>query len=247
MFGPYLDVELVDLDEDGFLDLVAGRDYTTNAFDAVEIYKGLGSMVFIPAPADMIEGIVPEPLGPAGGIAIGDVNGDGRPDIGLAMRDMGVMVYAQHRATLDPACAAGTAALDLLAINGLAGGGGRRVDAMAGSPITLSMAQPPTNPNPADFALFGMLGGPTAADTWLSPWGAMCITPVIVAPANPDLFLLASSITGLPGLVPATPAPWSASAVVPVPLRVTLQGIAIVSNQPSNAAAVTNGILLDVF
>ena len=78
--GAYNDVRLVDVDRDGDLDLVASRSSTT---DSIEVYKNDGKGGF-PAAASVVT-VYPRPSSfhfPFA-LAVGDVNGDGVPDVAL--------------------------------------------------------------------------------------------------------------------------------------------------------------------
>ena len=109
---------------------------------------------------------------------------------------------------LEP-CAAGTLPDDVLRINGSTGGFGYSVDIKAGAPLTIEMLQPAAWPGSSDFVLFGVLGTPVPADKFpFSPSiGSLCFMPGVLAPQNPLLFTLVSSIPSVPGALPLAPPP----------------------------------------
>lgn len=151
------------------------------------------------------------------------------------------------------ACAAGTYPIGqtpspLLRINGSSGGTTGRVDVAAGAAIGISMAQPVTNPGPAGFLLFGLIGVPGPLDaTAVPPLGTMCFMPCGLGPVNPALFMLADTFnTGLctTTVLAATPTPWSISLPgFPFPIQFTLQGV--IAATPT-AFALTNAVIVNI-
>ena len=119
----------------------------------------------------------------------------------------------------------------------------RSATVMIGQPLELTLAQPATTANPADFLLLGLVGSPTPTTVQSSALGFSAIPlPYAGGPS----FFLTSSLGGLPQLVPSTPAPWSTTSPgFPFPLEVTVQGIVIDDAAPLGLS-LTNGIVLRV-
>ena len=136
---------------------------------------------------------------------------------------------------------------DLLTINGSAGLPARRVDVGLGSPITISVAQPPTNPLPSAFAVIGYIGVPTPADAYTLPFGigTLCFPAPQLFPATPGLFTLTNNFGPEPGqLVGSNPAPWSFTAAgLPFAFQFTLQGVI---QQDPGTVRVMNGVIVNV-
>jgi hypothetical protein len=132
-------------------------------------------------------------------------------------------------------------------IQGSTGAPARSVDAELFEPITFAMAQPPTNPAPANFAIFGRIGTPAPAETMsFGSAGDFCFTPSLLNPADPGLFLLSDNFSYHPSaLVASAPGAWSYT--VPGGLgfafEVTFQGFML--DTPSTVRS-TNGIRLNV-
>ncbi len=83
---------------------------------------------------------------------------------------------------------------DVLFVNGSSGELARVVDLDLGSPFTLDVLQPPTNPFPAPFALGAYLGLPSASDITPLPFGVgnSCLPAI---PGYPGDFILTNSFT----------------------------------------------------
>src|SRR5262245_16241018 len=89
--GGYHDVAAADVDRDGIVDVVAGR-----AGAGLELWRGVGGGTFSLAPTTLSANLPDQWIGPAEGIAVGDVDGDTFPEIALASYDMGVAVFANE-------------------------------------------------------------------------------------------------------------------------------------------------------
>ena len=189
----------------------------------------------------------------------GDLNGDGRrelitgapgaPQRGVFRGRFEVHAFAPF---LGPAAAgnagAGGSPIDILLIDGSGGGVSRRVDLAAGASFSLSVMQPPANPLPAAFALFGAQAAPVFEDALSLPAGigTFAFVPCPLLPsAQPFLFVLTNNFgAGACGeLVPSAPTPWSLSVPngIPFPITITLQGL--VESSPGGLA-VTNAVLV---
>lgn len=139
---------------------------------------------------------------------------------------------------------------DHLFVNGSSGGRDRRVNVGINQPVTISLTQPPSNPNPTDFVLFGQFGIPNPfVDTNALPFGigTACIRFCLLYPGALDLFLLANSygspVCG-PPIFTSAPGAWSSVPVfVPIQVAATFQGV--IFETPSSIR-VTNAVVLSV-
>ncbi len=136
---------------------------------------------------------------------------------------------------------------DILTVNGSSGGFFRRVTVPTFQPITLGISQPPTNPNPADFILFGTLGAADGSQQITLPFGAFCF-PIALPILPPGTFILADTFgVGSPALVPATPTPWQLTLPTGIPFAATATYQAVVAESAAPLQlAVSNGLILDV-
>ncbi|HGY92642.1 MAG TPA: hypothetical protein ENK43_15850 [Planctomycetes bacterium] len=136
---------------------------------------------------------------------------------------------------------------DILTVNGSSGGFFRRVTVPTFQPITLEVGQPPTNPNPADFILFGVLGAADGSQQIALPFGAFCF-PLALPVLPPGTFILADTFgVGSPALLPATPTPWQLFLPTGIPFAATATYQAVVAENASPLQlAVSNGLILDV-
>lgn len=143
------------------------------------------------------------------------------------------------------ACANGTYSIVQLHVNGSQGGAAHRVDIALNAPISINMWNLSMSPLPADFLLFAKVGAPTANDVTAIPGvGSMCFAPSLMAPWDPSLFLLASSFTALPGLIPATGASWGITIpALGFPVRVALQAVV---SFPAGNFWVSNAVLANI-
>ena len=117
-----------------------------------------------------------------------------------------------------------------------------------GQNIEVRVLQPSTNPNPANFLVFGAFGAATQATEFGSGIGTLCFPPSVGLP-NPGLFLLASSFAPATGLVGATPAPWSWTLVsgIAFPATFSFQGLIVQSAGGGQNLGITNGMIVEVF
>ncbi len=173
-------------------------------------------------------GIVPS----SGALGV-DFEGDPRPLFGGV--DVGFDEVSDFALSLAAAGTVGLVAtgqaVDVLAVNGSAGGPLRRVDLTLGQPFLVTLGGIPGSPPGAPFVLYGMLGVAGAATVTSLP----APLPTLVLPAcdafpnfQPFVFTLASSVTGLgcAPLISAPPAPWASPFwSVPFPVTFTLQGL----------------------
>ena len=137
--------------------------------------------------------------------------------------------------------------LDVLKVNGGAGSQ-RVVNVGVGQPLTLSMDAPPAGSFTPHFLLWAKMGVPApGAEVNLgSGIGALCFLPPPFA-ADPSAFVLVNTFVPTPpGLLAATPAPWTATSPTgwPQAVDVTFQGLIV--DGPGFDLAVTNAILLRV-
>ena len=138
--------------------------------------------------------------------------------------------------------------MDLLEVNDSSGGFGRSVNIGFSSPITVALRQPPSNPIPANFSLFGTFGTSYPTDVYVLPFnlGSLCFPPSVLGPmAAPFSFLLADTY-GIPGaLAPSNPTPWTITNPTgfAFPLQLTLQGW--IEKTPGSIA-LTNAVRLNI-
>ncbi len=153
----------------------------------------------------------------------------------LSNTDMGA--YECNDLGLDPIFAGNVGAglggpFDVLKINGSAGLPERHVVVPLGSQSIVTMDQPPTNPQPAGYALFSALGEVTMGHDFALPFGIgpMSFVPCPAAPwLFPLTFVYAASIGLGPcsPIYPSLPAPWSSGPgpAIFFPLTLTFQGV----------------------
>ncbi len=146
---------------------------------------------------------------------------------------------------------AGTLTQDILAVNGSFGGVSRRVDAGPGQALTLSLMQPPGNPLPAAFVVFGVLAAPAFTDATVLPFGIgrAAFLPCDLAPwAAPFLFVVANNLYAGPcsPFAAAAPAPWALTVAggIPYPAILTLQAIV---ESGGGGVGLSNGVVLRLF
>ena len=193
-----IDLGVGDLDGDGRIDLIVEGSQ-------LEWHPGLagggfGSPFAIP---------VPEP-----GTALlpFDVDDDGRLDL----MQRGSLYYWWKNCILG-ACGRGNVgasqglALEVLLLNGSSGGELRIVDSNVGSPVTVELTQPATNPNPAPFAIVGYLGLPPLSSTTELPFsiGSMCFNPLSPLAPTGNTFVVTNNFdpSSTQG-VQSTATPW---------------------------------------
>ncbi len=136
--------------------------------------------------------------------------------------------------------------VDVLHVDGSIGGSFRTIDRFVGQPFTITLAQPPANPVPAPFFLWGHFGAVPPASAYTSPFGVMCFTPQLVEPYQPWLFTLADSIINA-GVIPvAAPSPWSLNVPgVPTAMTFVLQGLTVQNQATTGSLAITNAIQIN--
>ncbi len=124
----------------------------------------------------------------------------------------------QTTTSLLGACAAGFVGLnsggpfDVLTLNGSSGGPQRLVQIPVGSPITTTIATPPTSGVPVNHALLGWFGVPQASFEFPLPLGigTFCFIPCDVDPSLPAFDAWSTFGPGNCGfLASATPTPFS--------------------------------------
>ena len=206
---------------------------------------------------------------------IGDLDGDGRDEIivGAPYQDPGTGCWPSTMGPTIVGCSNGAAFIfsssvtgttswrgglgsgaggagewDALLVNNGAGGVNRTISVPVGQPLSFAMLQPPGQPLPADFAIFGTHGAPSISSSLVSFNGVMAFPPIITNPANADLFLLTTSFAAVsPALLPGTPTPYAAGvpAGAPIPMNILLQGI--LNDSPLMGFRPTNAINLVIF
>ena len=253
---PYLDLQLADFDGDGWIDIITGKGISGLQPGRIEIWRNLVGLGFAAAPTTWTSGLPQTAMSGATGIALADANGDGLLDLGFSTLVYGLRVYVQEpggwalpsMAGTVLGTAPGAAPVDILEVNGSSGGLNRSVNIGLGAPIRIDLKQPPSNPAPADHFLFGTFGVPNAATVLATPWGDFAFAPQPLAPQLPGLFTLASSAAPTTGLLPMGPTPSTVfvAAGPGFPVTLTLQGLIAQTSAASNAAAITNGVILRI-
>ncbi|HGY90289.1 MAG TPA: hypothetical protein ENK43_03850 [Planctomycetes bacterium] len=142
---------------------------------------------------------------------------------------------------MDPVLAAGNIGVngaggpfDVLQVNGSTGGILRRVISDLNQPLSFSVTQVPTNPNPSSFAIFGMAGHPGPGDAFDIGFGigTMVLIPCPADALNPGLFILTDNFGGASPCQPvlgSSPAPWTLTYAPGLPIEVefTLQALVV--------------------
>ena len=250
---PYLDMTLADFDRDGLIDILSGRGVSGSVTGGVEIWRNLGGGRFEQAPASWLAGLPETAMGNPSGLAVGDADADGFLDLAISSSEYGFRLYLQSPETWSLPCEAGNVSanaggpFDLLRVNGSPGNLERAVRLDRMDPFTISIDQPPMNPNPANYLIFGSLGSPTRASVFGSPWGDFCFTPALFAP-SPGLFTLANSFAPSSGLLLFGPTPFSyaRSAGLGFPATFVLQGLIVQNGAQTNNLAITNAVTIEV-
>ena len=152
----------------------------------------------------------------------------------------------------DP-CFAGTVGagvggpFDVLRVNGSTGDYFRTVSTFTYDPITISVDQPTTNPMPADFLIFGLVGPPDPNFNFGTPFGTICF-PVDSFFHLPWTFVLADTLQmNSDAILPSAPAPWTTVLPfgIPFPATVVLQGFIVEDSTVFTGVSVTNGVVID--
>ncbi len=242
-FGDNLSVG--DINSDSFADIVA-REATTNR---VLVFSGSsGAAVW---DTTLLANDIEQAQ------LVGDTNLDGDRDVVLrispnAPQNAGALVVVSGGPWLGNAAQSKIGAAlgnieDLLLVNGTTGGSTRRIDLDGGETFSISLSQPSTNANPANFAIFGRVDVPQDTESYpLFNMGNICLVPRPLVLAFPELFTLTST-SPMPGgeILPASFAPWaySVSGGLSFPLSFTLQAVVA---ETAMSTKVANAILVRV-
>ncbi len=150
-----------------------------------------------------------------------------------------------------PACYAGNIVdgqgnpVDLLLVNGSAGGFFRTVPVTAFQTFTFDFLAPPLNPNPAPFVIWGHIGLPPAAAAYVSPFGTMCFGPALLYPAPWHFTLIDSFTNSSVAILPGSMAPWSFTIPGGVGAAITfaIQGFTVAD---ATTLALSNAVVVDI-
>ena len=119
-----------------------------------------------------------------------------------------------------------------------------------GQPFSLDFYAPSANTaGGAAFALWGRTEIPSAAMAYDTVIGSFLFAPAPAAGGAAGHFTVFNNLWADPWTpMPSSPAPWSIDAAmgIPVPIRVTLQGMIQDASRPDLPYAVTNGLVLVV-
>ncbi|HGY90470.1 MAG TPA: hypothetical protein ENK43_04795 [Planctomycetes bacterium] len=249
---------ILDVDADGFADILVGAPH-----DSPNGLTFAGSVrIYSSATGALLSQFVGFSAGAASGMSVagrGDINGDGicDPLVGApnetTLHGVASGVVRVYSGTFPPhlePCAAGNVGAgtagpsDVLVVNGSSGVPTRIVDVGIGQPFTIGVAQPPTNPFPADFALGAFIGlaGPSEVTTLPFGIGTSCLP---ATSGDPGYFILTNNFApGSPQLMTSTPTPWATThSGLPFPFTLTLQGV--IRGTPA-VVQVTNAVALRI-
>lgn len=142
--------------------------------------------------------------------------------------------------------------VDILAVNGSAGGPLRRVRLAMHQPFAVAVAALPGAPAPAGFSVFGRIDSPSAAGILPGPpgLGDFAFRPCPLDPFDPALFTLADSLglAACPPYLAASGAPWTIAfpAGIPLPFTWTLQGLVADPLAAPYGFSATNAIVIEI-
>lgn len=140
--------------------------------------------------------------------------------------------------------AGGTA--DILTINGSSGGFFRTVDVDLFSPVSIDLAQPPTNPGASPMALFGIIGVPDASTAYSTPYGDLAFPPPFVLPA-PWIFTITDSLVTSPALLPPSFTPFNLTIPsLDTAAQITFQAGVLENSANPLSVAITNAVVLNL-
>ena len=236
-------VTVIDLDDDGVKDLLTVS--TTGPLTELTSYRANGAFSYSVAPLesglDTIKAL-------SSGIAA-DFNGDGRDDFAvfdsLGFRILTAVSDIDAHARGSVAASSGPP-VDVLFIDGSAGGSSRHFLRVPGQPFSVLLSPAPATPNPT-FVLWGSVGPRTPWRQFDSPFGQMSFMPHVLDPGSSELFTLANSISVDPlALLPASAGTFVFNSPgLPIPLTFTLQGLTRDSSSAS-LYSVTNAVTMTV-
>ena len=136
----------------------------------------------------------------------------------------------------------------VLTVDGSAGDDSRRITVGSNS-FSLELNKSPDVMSEMQFTLWGPVGAATAADEFPLPFGigTMNLSPCVLEPVNPNLFLVADNL-GIDGscspLVPSNGTPFQFQVPPVPPMELTLQAIVFEFGAPVNLA-ISNMIIID--
>jgi hypothetical protein len=205
-----------DINQDGVADLLVGA-FGWNAPGVEDCGRALVLSGNSGAELGAFLGTVAENGTGSGVAALGDLDFDGWLEVLIGTRGHDTSTLSNvgrvDAVAMGPflgACANGGNSIAFLAVNGSTGGPAHRVDVPLTQPITVAVHNLSMSPLPAHFVLCAKVGLPMAWDVFpLVGVGTMCFAPALLAPGDPSLFILASSIPGVGELLSTPSASWS--------------------------------------
>ena len=245
-------IDFTDINGDGDLDAVVGSvnvGFGPGQIPSIDLLRNDGAFNF--SYASLGSGVLPT-LPAAWDIACGDFDGDGLGDFCYRFDSFGFRVKKQIQD--EDYCALGTvegslgAPVDVLLVNGQAGGANRSLAIPTSTPFNVQLAPATLTPNPR-FIIWGELGPRDGRHYFPSPLGPLCLIPHPFQSVSATRFTLANSVGPDPlALLQPAPGAWFLPFTngIQVPLVFTLQGVVQDLSSPTFGYSVTNAVTVAI-
>jgi hypothetical protein len=236
-------IAAADFDRDGALDVVI----CDAANNSTSVLSNNGAASFALAASWAGAGVPND-------VAAGDLDGDFLPDVASSLGSAGsasVALNAHPNPVLGD-FGRGTITqgsqqfVDTLFVDGSSGGAARRVEIAGGGTSFLSVSAPPLAAPGRPFAIWAMVGTPSASTVTPVPLlgaGLACLRPFHLFPTDATLAVLVNGFYADPfAIFPMAPAP--SMELIPIPMGpgyVTLQGL---METAPGVLRLTNGIIV---